>query len=197
MSDVDRQKWNARYASGSTEPRPPSAFLCDWIEPPRSGRALDVACGAGRNAVYLAECGYSVDAVDISSVAIARGRALADSKGVTVNWQCEDLLEEGPEPELAGAKYDLIVVFRFVAPDLVASLMDRLNPEGLLLIEEHLQTSRADVTGPASSRFRVAPGDLKRLIEKLVLLHDFEGEVMEPDGSTAMLARVVARQSSN
>ena len=78
MSNTDREKWNERYTSGAYAARThPTQLLADWIDQLPRGRALDVACGAGRNALYLAEHGYAVDAVDISSVALDRARAAA------------------------------------------------------------------------------------------------------------------------
>ncbi len=85
MSDADRDKWDARYRQGSYRARThPTELLAEWLPRLPRGRALDVACGAGRNALYLAEAGYEVDAIDISSVALDRLREAAQTRGVEV-----------------------------------------------------------------------------------------------------------------
>jgi len=199
MSEADRQKWDERYASGAYGQRTyPSSFLSEQIQAPRSGHALDIACGAGRNAIYLASCGYSVDAVDISPIGLERAQRSADVAGVEVNWICADLMAEDTDDipvddvlPVPHSDYDLIVVFRFVAKELLERLHEYLAPSGFLIVEEHLQTS-AEVVGPSSQRFRMAPGQLSQLLAPLQIVHSFEGEVVEPDGKVAALARVVA-----
>ena len=79
-----RERWNERYADGGLEPFPDAP--AEWLVAheallPGGGRALDVACGDGRNAVYLAQLGYMVDAIDVSDVAIGALRAAASSAG--------------------------------------------------------------------------------------------------------------------
>ena len=87
MSADDAERWNARYADGAYAGRTrPSQLLLQWQRLPRVGRALDVACGAGRNALHLAGLGYQVDAVDVSSAALqraasARMRCISTSTG--------------------------------------------------------------------------------------------------------------------
>ena len=131
MSDEDRQRWDQRYTQGAFADRDhPSEILArtctDGTLPVvenalRVPRALDVACGAGRNARYLAGLGYAVDAVDISAVALARGRDLAARAGLTVNWLEADL-ESAASGWLPGATYDLIVVIRYLNLPLVSEL---------------------------------------------------------------------------
>lgn len=190
MSQADRRKWDARYAEGGYRTRThPSAFLAS-IESrlPSGGRALDLGCGAGRNAIYLARLGFEVDAVDISAVALARGRK--DAQDLPVHWIERDL-DEGFETEEG---YDLIVNIRFVQLHLVASLIPRLRPGGALVVEQHLRTDAADTAGPRNPAFRVAPGALARLAEPLRVEHLAEDVFEEPDGGRAALARLFARR---
>ena len=87
MSEQDRDKWNARYDDGAYADRDrPSELLTNWIDRIDAGRALDIACGTGRNARYLARRGFRVDALDIAASGLARGRELARSEGLSVNW---------------------------------------------------------------------------------------------------------------
>ncbi len=92
MSEAEREKWDRRYADGDYRPRSwPSPFLESWLDRFPKGRALDVACGAGRNALRVAETGFDVDAVDISEVAISQGQAEAEQRGLDLNWMVSDL----------------------------------------------------------------------------------------------------------
>ena len=194
MTAADRRKWNARYAAGAYCERPhPSAFLvaCGAVLP-RQGRALDLACGAGRNALFLARRGLEVDAVDISAVALRRGRRLAAelAGAAPIRWLRQDL-DDGFEP---GVDYDLIVNVRYVNLPLARSLIARLRPGGLLLVEQHLRC-RADVAGPRNPAFRVRRGALKELAASLTILRSEERLCEEPDGATAAVAKLLAQRA--
>lgn len=191
MSDQDREKWNQRYRDGAyAERNHPSVFLEKWVGSAPSGRALDVACGAGRNALYLARQGFAVDAVDISAEAIARGQGSAEQLGLEINWLEQDLEDA---PLLLEPGYQLIVLVRYVNLPLLRELVSLLAPGGMLLCEEHLESS-AGVIGPRNPAFRVKPGELAAALEGLELIQLDEGLSTEPDGSLAALARVVARR---
>ena len=189
MSNADRQKWDERYRTGAYQDRDqPSEFLTRWLPQISSGRALDVACGAGRNALYLAEAGFTVDAVDVSGEGLARAKASACDRGITVNWIELDL-----DTGLAGVdRYDLILMIRYVNPTLLESLPEHLRPGGYLLCEEHLLTT-AEVIGPENPRFRVQPGALEKAASALHIVFSQETIHTDPDGRSVALARLVAR----
>jgi SAM-dependent methyltransferase len=192
VSHAERDKWNARYRAGAYSERAhPTALLADWLDRSPRGRALDIASGAGRNALFLAAAGYAVDAVDISSVGLDRGRAAAAEHGVDVSWHCVDL-EERPGA-LPSGPYDLIVWVRYVNAALWLAVLPRLAPGGHLLVEQHLVTD-AEVVGPTSAAFRLAPGELARAAAELVTVYEHEGLVVDPDGRTAALAQLIARR---
>lgn len=106
---MDRQKWNERYAAQpllwSVDPGP---FLGGELGDRPPGRALDLGAGEGRTALWLAERGWDVTAVDFSDVALDRGRdrVLASGAPGTVEWVCADLTEFDP----SGATYDLVLL---------------------------------------------------------------------------------------
>ena len=192
MTLEDQEHWDKRYASGEYGTRTHATeILVDWIgrQSHRTGhgnRALDVACGAGRNALYLAEAHYQVDAIDVSSAALERARATADERGLSVNWVCSDL-DAG---DLPGRDYALIVVARFLDRRLLPRLVDALGEGGALVYETHLTTS-ADVGGPRSGRFRVRPQELMHLAHELRLVHYFEGITADRDGRRMALAQLI------
>ena len=190
MSTADRTKWNQRYREGAYHGRThPSAFLEECAPTlPVPGRALDLACGTGRNALYLAGLGFTVDAVDISAEALAIGRARASA--LPICWLEHDL-DSGFAPD---ANYDVIVNVRFVNLPLLESLLPSLRPNGVLIVEQHLATSRDDVIGPKNPAFRVAPGELAGLASALMIERVEEDVFEDPDGRKAALSRLLARK---
>ena len=192
MSDADRERWNARYAAGEYTARThPSPLLAAWIDRLPRGRALDVACGLGRNAIHLAAHGYAVDAMDISGIALAGARERAEASGVAVHWIETDL----DRPDIAQDVYDVVVVARFLYRPLIPRLVDALRPGGHLVYDHHYITP-ADVAGPASRRFRARPNELLERFRRLRVLFYEEGIVDDPDGRRMALARLVACRGS-
>ncbi len=190
MSAAEREKWDERYRLGAYADRDhPSAWLERWLPDVTPGRALDVPCGAGRNAIFLASREFSVTGIDISAVALARAEATARARGLSVEWIRRDL-DTGLA--LAG-KFELIVMIHYVDLDLIPDLANLLTPGGHLIVELHLATDRA-VAGPRDAAFRVAPGALRDAAEHLDILRYCEGIVEDPDGRTVALARLAARQ---
>lgn len=203
----DRQRWDQRYRGGAYAERSwPSAYLQqlndDGLIPAGGGRALDVACGRGRNSLFLAAKGYQVDAVDVAPVAIAQGAASAIGQDLRVNWQICDLAKTKTVP----GPYALVVMFRFVAPQLFPRLLAGLEGNGLLVIEEHLQWSQSQrLVGPESQRFRVAPGEIQAQLSEsgfpFEVVDQYEGLVTEPtddggQGSAAVSRLCIRRRTS-
>ena len=106
------------------------------------------------------------------------------------NWVERDLLSD---PTLPRLDYQLIVMVRFVAAELLTTLTAHLRPGGYLLVEEHLRWPEP-VAGPGSDRFRVAPGELRSCTAGLDVVDTFEGTVTDPDGATSAVARIVAQK---
>ncbi len=206
MSNEDRRRWNDRYAAGAYGERTHPCALLEsmlpqWGPVVAGARALDLACGAGRNAIFLARRGFSVDAVDISSEALARGARHARDAGVQVNWREQDL----DEP-LEGGGYALIILVRYADLELVKRLPALLVPGGRLLVEAHLGgplfTDAVDangerlVGGPASERFRLPPGSLALACSALETEFAREACIADPDGRLMALAQHVGKASS-
>ncbi|MEM7564864.1 MAG: methyltransferase domain-containing protein [Pseudomonadota bacterium] len=189
MSETDRKKWDQRYAEDSYRKGNPVALLKEWLPQPATGRALDVACGAGRNSVLLAQCGYQVDAIDISTEGLAKAEQTAASHGLQINWIEHDF----DEPYEFETQYDLIVVLWYVNLPLIRTLCDWLRPGGYLICEEHLDTEQT-VDGPANSSFRVAPGALRSSVVGVDILLDEETVELQSDGKNIASARLVVRK---
>lgn len=191
MSD-DRERWNEKYGDADFDlPDDPIPELERRRPTLPDGRALDVATGTGRNAVFLAEHGYDVDAVDVSDVALERARERADDRGVEVNWIRADL----DEFDLPVAEYDVVAMSFFAALEHLPALKDALAPGGVLVTEQHLRaTDRVDV-GPSSDRHRYRSNDLLRACLDLTIL-SYEERRRAVAGGTAATATLVARNSS-
>ena len=135
---MKRETWDQKYAGAdyvwSAEP---NRFLVAELAGMAPGRALDLACGEGRNAVWLAQQGWSVTGVDFSGVAIAKAERLAESRGVDVEWVVADLLDYRPPEGL-----DLVVVFYLQVPAderllVLGRAAEALAPGGTLLVVAH------------------------------------------------------------
>jgi SAM-dependent methyltransferase len=110
---MDSGARNRRYADRELVwTSEPNRFLVAEAAALPAGRALDVACGEGRNAVWLAERGWRVTGVDFSEVGLEKARALAKARGVQAEWAAADLLRYTPEPQA----FDLVLVFYLQVP---------------------------------------------------------------------------------
>ena len=114
---MDPTAWNARYSADelvwSAEP---NRFLPPEVDGLPVGRALDLACGEGRNAIWLARQGWQVVAVDFAEAGIAKGRRLAAAAGVDIDWVVADVTTYDP-----AGRFDLVIVFYL---QLVAAELD-------------------------------------------------------------------------
>src|SRR3954466_14110312 len=101
---MDSAEWDRRYAASELLwGGEPNAFVATEVGDLPPGRALDLACGEGRNAIWLAERGWTVTAVDFSDVAVEKGR----SRNPDVDFRVADVLELEPDEQA----YDLVIVF--------------------------------------------------------------------------------------
>ncbi len=152
---------------------------------PTTGGALDVACGRGRHALWLATEGLTTLAVDRDPDAIASLRDDAVRLGLPVTAEVRDL--ETGAPGLDSACFDVIVVVHYLHRPLVPVLVDALAPGGVLVYETFMR-AQAGRGHPTNPKFLLESGELPRLVRPLEILRQREGEV---DGR--MLASVIAR----
>jgi SAM-dependent methyltransferase len=182
---VRREDWDKRYAEAERLwSANPNRFLVAEVEGLPRGRALDLACGEGQNAIWLAGRGWDVVGVDFSEVAIAKARARAERDGIAVDFAVADLLEYEPEP---GA-YDLVLLlYLHLPPHERRRVLERasaaLAPGGTLLLIGHDLLNMTDgVGGPSDPTIHVTPdqiaGELRGLeIEKAErVFRDVTGE---------------------
>ena len=133
MSDEDRKKWDARYKLPDAMPAEPSLLLTQLDDDlPRSGRALDVAGGSGRHAIWLAQRGLDVTVADISEVGLAIAKERAAAADVSLDTLLLDL-ETDPFPN---GPWDLIVSIRFLRRELFEIFPKVLAPGGMLVFSQ-------------------------------------------------------------
>jgi len=173
--------------TGGRTPPPPSSWLlanADLL--PRAGRALDVACGVGRNALRLAADGLQVTAIDHDPAKIASLQASASRLGLPLEARVMDL--EAERVDIGTDAYDLVLVVHYLHRPLFLALRRALAPGGLLLYETFTvqQASRGKPTRP---EHLLEPGELLRLVAPLDVMRQREGEFEE-----RFVASVVARR---
>ncbi|PID40686.1 MAG: tellurium resistance protein TehB [Proteobacteria bacterium] len=135
MVKKDRTKWDAKYLRDLGNPEPSSVLENYWSRAP-VGKALDLACGNGRNSVFLAEKGFLVDAVDISTVATDH----LSGRHPNINAICADLDTWHITPE----RYELIVNIRFLNRHLFPMIQAGLKPGGVLIFEAFLDGQKKE-----------------------------------------------------
>ncbi|ELZ12672.1 methyltransferase type 11 [Halovivax asiaticus JCM 14624] len=147
----------------------PSPVLSDVIGALSPGRALDVATGHGRNAISLAERGWTVDAIDISRAMLDPARRRADDRGVSVNW----LLADVDDYCFPSGAYDLVTISFFDTRDRLDAIRQTLVPGGVLCYEHHL-VSEARAGPGVATRYRFEPGELRTLVDDMIVAHYVE-----------------------
>lgn len=189
-------RWDERYAAGEGahgfEPAP--VVVAAAALAPR-GIALDLACGAGRNAIHLASLGWRVVAVDASRVGIATMMDEARRRGVEANIEAHvaDLESSprgfSPEP----GRYDLVLDVYFLDRTLFAEIRDAVRPGGLLAVAIH--TDDPSASPGMSPSFLLAPGELRAMVAGWgwEIVHEHESGARET-GHRRASSEVVARR---
>jgi len=157
----------------------PPAFLLRWwrlLPPPAAGPLLDLACGSGRAAVWLAERGWRVVGVDHQPEALALGRRLAAAAGVDVDWREADLRAPASLPD---GPWAAVLMFRYLQRDLLARLPEVLAPDGLVMLRTFRDAP--GYIGNPQPRHRLRPGEGASLwpsASSEVLVHEegFDGD---------------------
>ena len=197
--DSDRERWNRRYAERYAERAydfVPSRWLPEieaHLQPPRQdARALDLACGPGRNAVWLAERGWTVDAWDLSDVALSILVCEREERAAHGFPRAIDVRETDLDAaEIPSATYDLVLNMLFLDRRLWAAMAAALRPGGLLAFETFVDLPGGR-TSEVSPEHLLRPGELREAFEALglqTLLSDEDG----PRGTARLLARRPAR----
>lgn len=185
------RSWDARYEGATAIPKP-ALVLRQWPHLlPGGGTALDLACGQGGSALWLAERGFRVSAWDLSPTAIARLREAARLRGLDVDARVRDLIALPPSPE----SFDLILVAHFLDRDLAPSIAGALHPGGLLFYQTFARECRGG-HGPTNPAYRLARNELLTLFPDLTIrAYRAEGRLAAPESGLSDLALMVAQRT--
>lgn len=198
---MDAHEWDTRYSATETMwSYEPNVFLVPRVEPLEPGRALDLGCGEGRNALWLAARGWDVTAVDFSKVAVDRGRGWAEQRSLDVVFEVADVIEYRPEP---GA-FDLVIVFYLQLPrdevqQVLGHAVEALAPGGTLLVVAHdLDNLEHGYGGPPTADVLYTVGLVIDSIGDLEIIESgrVDRAVSTPEGErTAIDTLVLAKRS--
>jgi SAM-dependent methyltransferase len=187
---MDLQGWDERYRTAArphedleADPVPLLVRIAGQLTP---GKALDLASGAGRNALWLASRGWNVTAVDGSSVAMDILRGRAGERKLAIECKVADL-EKG-QFRITPQSWDLIAICYYLQLDLIEAAKKGLKPGGTIIVIVHI-TERSE----EANAHRLRPGELIRRFDGWEILHSYEGEP-EDSAHRRAVAEVVARK---
>ena len=165
-AEAIRAKWDRIYAGQlESEPEPAAVLAENAHLLPTAGHALDLACGQGGNALFLARRGFTVTAWDISPVAINGLASRASRLGLKISAQVRDV-EAEPFPV---AMFNVAVVSRFLARPLARPIQDSLNPGGLLFYQTYSR-EKLSPQGPNNPDYLLAENELLAMFQGMRLL---------------------------
>jgi SAM-dependent methyltransferase len=188
---TDQERWDRRYrARKFVLGEEANLFLKRYIRRLPQGKALDIAAGEGKNAVFLARHGFEVDAVDISPTGLAKAKRLAKQAGVRIHPLLADL-DHFLIPE---ERYDLIADFYFLSRRLIPKIRKGLRTGGKVIFETYLIDQRdLGTRGPRDSKYFLKHNELLRLFKGFRILIYREG-IFEEHGKKRAIASLIAEK---
>jgi tellurite methyltransferase len=187
--EADRKKWNKRYnAKEYIYGKDPIKFLKENVELLTKGKALVLAMGEGRNAVFLAKNGFDVDGCDISEKAVEKCEFLAWESGVTLNAFVADL----EEYNIPADKYDLITCFYYTQRNLIPQIKKGLRKGGMVMFETYTIDQLKygnDTHGPRNPEYLLKHNELLEFFSDFHILYYREGEIAENKSVASLIAQ--------
>jgi 2-polyprenyl-3-methyl-5-hydroxy-6-metoxy-1,4-benzoquinol methylase len=154
----------------------PASWLTDNADLlPRGGKVLDVACGRGRHALWLATIGFDVHAIDRNPDAVAEVIAAANRLSLTLNADVVDLETERP-PSLGSQEYDVVLGFNYLHRPLIPALREAVKPGGRIFYETFTMR-QAERGHPRNPAFLLRDGELAELMAPFTILRSREGDI--------------------
>ena len=199
---MDAAAWDERYSqSDLVWGAPPNAVVVERVTSLPRGRALDLACGEGRNAHWLATRGWEVTGLDYSAVAVDKARRVAAEAPRSVRERLDYRVADVTDTDLGG-EYDLVLmIYLHLAPEERLQVVNRaisaLKPDGILMILGHDAVNLSQgVGGPQDAEILYTPDDLVNSFDGRLAVDVAERRFRETDAGTAIDALVVAHRPS-
>jgi hypothetical protein len=188
-SEDDKNRWNKRYNTGEyLYGKKPLKFLKDKLNILVRGKALVLAMGEGRNAVFLAGNGFDVDGCDISEKAVEKARLFSQEGGVALNAFVADL----EEYKIPVNTYDLITCFYYTQRDLTPQIKEGLKSGGMVMIEtysiDQLKYGK-DAPGPKNPAYLLKHNELLDSFRDFRIHYYREGEIAENKSVVSLIAQ--------
>lgn len=171
--DSEKGIWEKKYAAGSHNSQEPDPFLLFAYEKfvialdVRPAHALDIAGGAGRHSIWLAQQSWNVTLVDVSKTGIALARQNAANAGVDIKTEVMDL----DTAEFGTKTYDLIMVFYYLQRELFPILVRALKPHGIIIYKTYTLAQLGRPDRPRNPLYLLQSGELREAFSGLKILH--------------------------
>ena len=172
-SDDERKRWNEKYRESPGSWLEPDPFLlrafAEFVHPrfPAGATALDLAGGAGRNAIWLAQKGWKVTLIDISEIGIEHARQKAGALASHVHFVVDDLTRF----TASQTQFDVVMVFFYLERGIFPEIVKAIRPGGLLIYKTHTLEQMKLAGGPKNPTHMLASGELLQLAKGLHVLH--------------------------
>jgi tellurite methyltransferase len=201
----ERERWNQKYREksaarmkagtpGKTVPDPFMVWaFSEYIAPlfPHGGSALDLAGGAGRHAIWLAQQGWEVTLIDISETGVDEARKNAGPLASHIRFVVDDLTQfEGAQTQFGApseAAFDVVMAFFYLQRNIFPEIVKAMRPGGLLIYKTYTLAQAELASGPKNPAHLLAPGELLQLARELRVLH-YREEVAE-NATAELVAR--------
>jgi tellurite methyltransferase len=184
---MDIAGWEKKYRSGDRgREDAPTILVVEIAEKLAVGTAIDLACGAGRNALYLADRGWAVTAVDGSKKAVELVQLRAAARGLQVHTKVADLT--APNFTMQPDTFDLVLIAYYLQRDLFPKVKAAVRPGGVIVAIAHTPES-----GEEWSDKRALPGELREFFNGWELLWEYEGPSRDP-AHRRPVAEIAARR---
>lgn len=190
MSNNDRDKWDRIYKSDRDNNCPAFVLTENLHLLPARGKALDLACGLGANAIELAKSGLDVSAWDISEVALEKLGQKAAKTGLPIQIQQRDIGMNPPEPET----FDVIVVAHFLDRKLIPHIIEAIRSNGLVIYQTFTRDKLDDI-GPTNPEYLLTRNELLELFSRLsIVLYREDGRTGNPSQGHRNEAMLIAQK---
>ncbi|MDR4506868.1 MAG: class I SAM-dependent methyltransferase [Candidatus Brocadiaceae bacterium] len=185
--EQDKTFWDRKYATEDyIFGKEPADFLRDHIDILPKGRALDIAAGEGRNAVFLAENGFDVDAYDISEVALKKAEELADEKNVKIHTVVADL----ESCQLPKNTYNVITCFYYLQHNLIQQIKEALRPGGIIIYETYtVDNLERGLPGPRNKNYLLKTNELLNFFRDFTIMYYRELVVDNKKAIASLIAK--------